>query len=373
MTADASVVATLPAGIPDAAWTSWLTVVHEGSASRVEELSLPGGRAGGSQQIQGLWRLPTIGLEPLPVGLSADRSTIALVEDGRPGTYDAAQTRFAILRGSLDRPARIVTLPGAFDFDALSPDGSTLYVVEHLPARPVAHYQVRAMETSTGRLKDGVVVDKLGNGEAMAGSAVAQAQRADGMVFTLYRGPDHMFIHALQSAQGWAVCIDLPALAGAADSWAGWDLVPSPDGIHVVAANAALGRVVDVDTAAITIRRTIDFASGSSAPVAGSGTGTSAGPNPVASGHRVAVTSTGSEVFVAGPGGVVSLRYSDLSVGERYLGGSSVTGLALAADAGSLFVLGSDGRIRSVDIATGATVRWPAAGTLDRLVAVLPG
>jgi len=26
-----------------------------------------------------------------------------------------------------------------------------------------------------------------------------------------------------------------------------------------------------------------------------------------------------------------------------------------------------------VDIATGATVRWPAAGTLDRLVAVLPG
>ena len=45
----------------------------------------------------------------------------------------------------------------------------------------------------------------------MGGYPITQLRRPDGMVFTLYRGAEHPFIHALSSIDAWAVCIDLPA------------------------------------------------------------------------------------------------------------------------------------------------------------------
>ena len=60
------------------------------------------------------------------------------------------------------------------------------------------------------QLRDGAVADKNEGDEAMAGWPIAQARRPDGMVFTLYRGAEHPFIHALSSVDAWALCIDLP-------------------------------------------------------------------------------------------------------------------------------------------------------------------
>ena len=39
---------------------------------------------------------------------------------------------------------------------------------------------------------------------------IAQLRSPSGLVMTLYRGVDHPFIHALSTADAWAVCIDLP-------------------------------------------------------------------------------------------------------------------------------------------------------------------
>ncbi len=120
-------------------------------------------------------------------------------------------SRFAILSRTFDRKPKIVQLNGSFEYDALSPDGTSLYVVEHLAGPPDGHYQVRAIDTATGTLRDGVVVDKANLNEPMAGYPIAQLRRSNGFVFTLYRGAEHPFIHALSSADGWALCIDLPA------------------------------------------------------------------------------------------------------------------------------------------------------------------
>ena len=67
-------------------------------------------------------------------------------------------------------------------------------------------YQVRAIDLPAGTLRDGVIVDKTNVDEVMAGYPLAQVRRADGGVFTLYRGTEHPLIHALNSVEGWALC-----------------------------------------------------------------------------------------------------------------------------------------------------------------------
>ena len=137
---------------------------------------------------------------------------------------------------------RIVELPGVFDFDTLSPDGSILYVAEHVPGPLAGRYQVRAIDTATGMMRDAIIVDKRNVDEVMAGWPIDQEARADGVVLTLYRGAEYPFVHALQSAEAWAVCIDLPTRgmddAGAA---ADWGVVTTPDGRSSLAVNATLG------------------------------------------------------------------------------------------------------------------------------------
>ena len=92
----------------------------------------------------------------------------------------------------------------------MSPDGSILYVAEHVPGPLAGRYQVRAVDTATGKMRDAIIVDKRNVDEEMAGWPVDQEARPDGVVLTLYRGAEHPFVHALQSIEAWAVCIDLP-------------------------------------------------------------------------------------------------------------------------------------------------------------------
>ena len=88
----------------------------------------------------------------------------------------------------------------------------------------------------------------------MAGWPIAQVRRPDGMVFTLYHGAEHPFIHALSSVDAWALCIDLPATGGddpaaAAD----WGLTATVDGTSIVAANATLGVAVEIPLSDLAI------------------------------------------------------------------------------------------------------------------------
>ena len=362
----------LPMGVPGRDWSHLVSTDTTGSSTTIRDLRLPESESS-SQTIDGTWRLPTIGLDPTPVGLSDDGRTIVLVEDGAaPGaTVTKSASRFAIVDGTRVAAARIVELAGEFEYDALSPDGSILYVVEHLAGPPDGHYQVRALDTATGTLRDGAVADKNLSDEAMAGWPIAQARRPDGMVFTLYRGTDHPFIHALSSVDAWALCIDLPA-TGAGDAAAAydWGLTATIDGRSILAANATLGVAVDIPLSDLAIRRSVTFAPLASRGISLAKFGHDAGGQV---GRRVVASPSGSLIYAAGPGGIVSIATSDLALKGRFLEGLAVDAMAVTLDGGTIYALiHAGGRIVRLDAATGRIGGEVPGGGYDRLAAVVP-
>jgi DNA-binding beta-propeller fold protein YncE len=361
----------LPTGAPDASWSRLVTASAKGATTVVQELVVDSLERA-SETIDGAWRLPTIGADPTPVGVSIDGETIVLVEDSAASASPAETTsRVAILRRSLAAAPRIVTLAGSFEYDTLSPDGSTLYVVEHLAGPPDGHYQVRAVDTASGALRDAVVADKTGGDEAMAGWPIAQVRRPDGMVFTLYRGPEHPFIHALSSIDAWALCIDLPA-TGADDTAAelDWVLAATTGGSSLIAANATIGVAVEIPFGDLAVRRSVTFSPSASTVISLAKFGHEPG-GPV--GRRLVASPLGSTLYAAGAGGIVSLGATDLAVTGRFLEGVSIDAMAVTPDGTAIYALvHSDGRIVKLDAVTGKIVGQVPVGGFDRLVAIVP-
>ena len=363
----------LPTGaLANEDWGRDIVATPAEATTTVRDLVVEAGLGGPQLVIDGAWRLPTIGYDPTPVGLSADGSTAALVEAGPTATAAGRKvSRFAILHVvPLEGPARIIELRGSFDYDAISPDGTILYVVEHLAGEPAARYQVRAVDVATGVMREAIIADKRNIGEAMAGWPIAQVRRPDGLVMTLYRGLEHPFIHALNTAEAWAVCIDLPgAHAHDAKAALDWGLAAAPDGGAVYAVNATLGFVEDISPSDLLVRRSVAVQ-----PFAGASIVLAkylhGGSGPV--GRRVVVAPDGRTIYAAGSAGILVIDTDQLAEVHRFLDGTSVAGLGLTPDGQTLVALDGGGRIQLLDAASGAIIgRVPADG-FDRLIAVAP-
>jgi len=358
----------LPVGVPtSASWGSFATTTVTGNRTIVADAAIADG-GGSSATLDGAWAPPTVGDDPTPAGLSADGKTLVLVA-ASPDAHRTT-TRFAIvpfppIEGTPELAPHVVELPGAVDFDAISPDGRILYVVQHLDGD--GGYQVRAVDLPAGTMRPDVITDKRNLGEQMAGWPLAQLRASSGMVLTLYRGADHPFIHALNTAEAWAVCIDLPG-GGTATDDADWGLAASTGWGSVYAVNATRGLAVDVDPSELVARRTVTLST-AAAPTFELAKFGHVDGGPV--GRRVVATTDGSFVYAAGADAVLRLK-RDLSVDGRLLGGRTVTSIGLLPDGRTLFALEADGTIEAVDTATGATVGEIAGGGYDRLVAVMP-
>jgi len=367
---------TFPLGLPDTDWDHVVTATPDGAETLIRNQAL-GEDTGQMLRIPGRWRLATVGEDPAPVGRSLDDSTIVLVED-RAGGYDgaASASRFAIVRptappaGGELRLVRTIELAGAFEFDALSPNGSVLYLVQHLDSGPGGRYQVRSVPIVTGRLDDAPIADKRFVDEPMAGEPITQLRRSDGLVLTLYRGPEHPFVHALSTADGWAVCIDLPADPAAdAVAAADWGLVQTEDGMSVYAVNATVGRVVEINPTDQTIRRLARLpASTAAAPIADLAKFGHADAGPV--GRRAIISPDGRTLIAGGGGGVVAIDTGDLSVDWRVAGDGAVRSLALTRDGSALFALFESGRISAFVPGDGSSLGELEGADYDRLVAI---
>jgi hypothetical protein len=367
-------MALLPNGTPTGpAWGSLATakVESDGRSTTVGDLVIqPDGGDGTAITLDGAWALPTIGYDPTPAGLSADSKTLVLVPAaGAAADTSRTTSRFAIvpfppIAGAPQLAPKIVDLPGVLDFDAISPDGRILYVVEHLDGE--GRYQVRAIDLPAGTMRPQVVADKRNLDEAMAGWPIAQLRSPSGLVMTLYRGVDHPFIHALSTADAWAVCIDLPSGGGGEDL--DWGLAASESWASVYAVNATRGLAVDVDPQELVARRTVTLATAAAPSFELAKFGHVDG-GPV--GRRVIATATGQTVFAAGNDGVLRLN-RDLTVDARLLQGTGVTSIGLVPDGRTLFALRGDGAIVAVDASTGQSVGEVPAGGFDRLAAVMP-
>ena len=167
-----------------------------------------------SAKLRGRFGVPAITFQGEIGGLSPDGSTLVLA-DTRTGNGEYPLKRhssFAVLDAKSLRVRERIELPGHFTFDALSPGGSRLYLIQHVSAQELTHYVVRAYDLTRGQLLAGRIADKSQAGWVMNGMPLARATSADGRwVYTLYTNPGgYPFVHALDSVQGVAHCIGIP-------------------------------------------------------------------------------------------------------------------------------------------------------------------
>jgi LPXTG-motif cell wall-anchored protein len=170
-------------------------------------------RAGGqvvrSLALGGEFAIPSVSVDGAGDGLSADGRTLVVVKPRV--TYGRKRTVMTILDAQRLRVRRRLTLRGDFSYDALSPDGRVLYLVQYL-SDDLTHYAVRAYDVRAARLRRDPIVDPREAGEEMRGYPLARLYgRGHRWAYTLYDGNGKKpFVHALDTVAGRARCIDLP-------------------------------------------------------------------------------------------------------------------------------------------------------------------
>ena len=156
--------------------------------------------------------IPAVAADGTPGGLSGDGRTLVLI---RPrSSFPQNTTRLMVIDGARLRIRRTLKLRGDFSYDAISPDGGTLFLIQYTSRRDFTRYAVRAYDLRAGRLVPGRIIDRREPDEDMSGYPVTRANSADGRwAYTLYDGAEHPFVHALDTVSRRAYCIDLDGLA----------------------------------------------------------------------------------------------------------------------------------------------------------------
>ena len=158
--------------------------------------------------IRGAYGIPLVAFDGTAEGISNDGKTLVLADLG----VDQSRTRFAVLSTATLRLKKAITLPGLWAYDALSPNGRTLYATQYLGTEANARYNVRAVSLVTGKPVGSAIIDRREPDEQMNGSPWARTRSADGAwAYTLYAKPNGTgFVHALDTATRRAFCVDLP-------------------------------------------------------------------------------------------------------------------------------------------------------------------
>ena len=205
--------------------------------------------------LPGAWGIPLVAFDGSTGGLSAYGRILVLAQP--PIGRMRHVSRFPVLETTHLRLVDLVTLKGSFSFDALSPDGSTLYLIEHINREDVAEYQVRAYDLERDRLLPYVIRDHRSNQVEMYGYPMSRATSGDGRwVYTLYQGSHHSFVHALDTVERNAVCIDLP-IDTPPEYVSDARLVLGPDGRNLTVDSGMGGVVAVIDTEKLSLRQQV--------------------------------------------------------------------------------------------------------------------
>ena len=199
--------------------------------------------------------------DPLPDGASI------YTPGGRPESTIA-------VRDQLTGTTRTMTLDRNLEPEAFSPDGRTLYAIDHRPAEDPVVYRVSTIDLETATITETLGPLKTEFVEEMRGAGRQQVWSPRGdQLYTLYirqyhdhghvepdaTAHDHSlnqtaaFVHVLDVATNWALCVDLPEGfgMGPADTTA---IMIDETGTIITVVDHALGSMVEVtrlpDTAA---------------------------------------------------------------------------------------------------------------------------
>jgi hypothetical protein len=190
------------------------TALKDAGGTRIVATRTASGSTLASTVIPGAFGIPGVTESGLPGGLFHDGSAFVLQQVGLGTT-----SHFAVVNTTDLSVRQRIDLKGTFGFDALSPDGSILYLIEHRTAQDWEHYVVRAYDLRTETLLAGRIADKAQKSWVMQGYAVSRATTSGGRwVYTLYANPGgYPFIHALDTVRGVAHCVGLPWTASDQD------------------------------------------------------------------------------------------------------------------------------------------------------------
>ena len=173
--------------------------------------------------IQGSYGIPIVTWDGHTDGLSADGRTLVLENVRAPSVRLQRESGFAVLDARTLVLEQRVSLRGDFTFDALSPDGRTLYLIEHVSSQNLTLYRVRAYDVRARRLLRRIIAEKGSWQTAtMAGWPITRAVSRDGIwVYTLYGRNDRgaPFVHALDARDRTAVCLDVSWRGDQNDLW----------------------------------------------------------------------------------------------------------------------------------------------------------
>ena len=182
--------------------------LRAGGGTLVEAVTTRGGTVRRSRFLRGAFGIPLVAYDGSTGGLSRNGRRLVVYEPS-----SGSKTRVVVLSPRTLRVQKRFTLSGNFGFDALSPDGSLMYLIQ-LKGGPNGGlaYDVRALDVDTSRLYPGAIVDRREPDEKMNGIPMTRVGSADGSwAYTLYSKPSGgAFVHALHTTAREAFCIDLP-------------------------------------------------------------------------------------------------------------------------------------------------------------------
>lgn len=196
-------------GVADA--TARYVTLQAGRNTLLASVQPDGGQVWQSRLLPGRLTIPAVAYDGSASGLSADGSTLVLIEPRL--AFPRPTTLLKVLGTGRLSVRRTIRLDGDYSFDAISPRGRLIYLIHYLSVADPTRYEVRAYDLKAGRLLPKPVTVP---GEQMRGKPLSRATSRDGrFAYTLYDGNGATpFVHALDTSTVSARCLDLDALRG---------------------------------------------------------------------------------------------------------------------------------------------------------------
>src|SRR6059058_230304 len=173
------------------------SALSDGRTTVLESVVIGTGRVKGVTYFKGSYGIPLVTFGGKTGGLSRDGANLVLA------TWPSfPATRFLLVDAHTFQIRGRVRLKGTFSFDAISPDGSLMYLIHYLgsPNQIYQPYEVRAFNWNTLALHPGSIVDRREPDEKMTGQPLARTGSPTGWAYTLYsRVRKPPFVHALDT------------------------------------------------------------------------------------------------------------------------------------------------------------------------------
>jgi hypothetical protein len=180
-----------------------------GTGTLVEAIRVHGGQVLRARYLRGSYGVPTVTYGGDTGGLARNGRRLVLASNPV-----GPITHFLVVDPRTLKVRKRLVLRGRFAFDALSPGGSLMYLLQYLgqPTASGQRYAVRALDLNTARLYPGPIVDRREPDEKMNGIALTRVESDDGSwAYTLYSRTDNVpFVHALDTNHRRAFCVDVP-------------------------------------------------------------------------------------------------------------------------------------------------------------------